>query len=641
MIGFISALEQAYQVAFTKYDKELIKALETAELILAEHRNELNSEQLCKLDLTIGICKIKMDYSDDFLPLLLEAEHYALKSESKSLLIRCLNLQANHLMRTGHLQDSVQKLLNLLEIVETEDSRISNYNNLGLVYISLGMFDKALECLFENLKLCEKINNNRGYVRSAVNIGICYCEMHNYEKSVEYFQAAQKISADYPDDESKMFLIINLGLTYAHIAEFEKALELINEAINKENSFEFVKNKGSLIYNLGFVYELKEEYDVALNYYEESLVTIRTTPNVILLASVLNNKAGVHIKKGDYSQAEDLLLESLKITTDSSIPTQREECLKKLAMLYKETGKFQEALEYLTQYQTLNETIFNDKVKNGVIKYESDYLTEKLEQKAEIFRLQNVDLVEKNTIISQKQQQLEEALAQLSESNATKDKLFSIIAHDLRGPVSSLQMALQVIVSTDCSKENQDIMLNSLNEQTKNTYNLLENLLWWAQAQKEGLKLNLETFVLNPIIDNISNVYHAIALYKQIEIEMYLDDNIEVHADKDAVGLILRNLIGNAIKYSFSNSTVTITSKVDADKITVCVIDQGSGINPEIISAIQNNNKIQSIPGTDSEKGMGLGLSLCYEFASLMNGKISLGNDTNTGTCFCLELPAK
>ncbi len=634
-------LENAYNIAFSKYDQQLITSLETAEKILAEHKSSLNSEELCKLYLTISICKIKMDYPDDCLAILLLAEHHAHEVGKKELLIRCLNLQANSLMRLGHLQESIQKLLNLKSIAETIASKISNLINLGMVYNSLGQFDKSLECLFEGLRICEKEDNSSGYIRTCINIGICYFEIHNYDKALEYFDAAQKINTNDTQNESKMFLLIHLGLTYAHLSQYDKALEYLFEAQAMGKTFEYLENKGSLIYNIGEVYEYKGDFDIALEYYNNALAIIRTTPNVIMLVPVLNRKAGVHIQKCEFSVAEELLKEALKISSESTLPIQIQDSIKNLAFLYQSKGEYKEAFEYIKEYQSLTETIFNDKVKNGVIKYEADYLSEKLEQKAELYRLNYVELADKNAIISQKKKELEEALAQLSESNATKDKLFSIIAHDLRGPVSSLQMALQVIVSTDCSKEQQDIMLNSLNEQTKNTYNLLENILWWAQAQKEGLKLNLETFVLNPIIDNISDVYHTIALYKQVDIELCLDDNIEVHADKDAVSLILRNLIGNAIKYSPAHTSVRIGSKVGTEKVTIFVTDSGSGINPEIISAIQNNNKIQSIPGTDSEKGMGLGLSLCYEFASLMNGKISLGNDTNTGTCFCLELPAK
>jgi signal transduction histidine kinase len=381
------------------------------------------------------------------------------------------------------------------------------------------------------------------------------------------------------------------------------------------------------------------KYDVALSHYTRALEIVRTTPNLILLVSLLNNKAGLHARLGEYKTAETLLKESLKITTDSNLMPQKLECLKQMSALYESTGKFQKALSYLNEYQTLNEMVFNDKVKNGIIKYESDYLTEKLEQKAEIYRLHNVELVEKNVIISEKQAELEVALTLLSEANATKDKLFAIIAHDLRGPVSGLQMALQIILTSNCPKADQDKMLIVLNEQTKNTFGLLENLLWWSQAQKEGFRLNIESLMLNPILDTIKSIYHTIAQTKGITMEFELDDNLCVMADKDALALVLRNLISNAIKYAPLNSAVKIKACLHGKSVEVSIIDQGSGINPNIITAIKKNNKLQSIPGTDSEIGMGLGLSLCYEFVKQMKGKLNLCNKETPGTCFCLELP--
>ena len=639
MKEYSEAIERIYNIAFSKFDKELITALETADSTLAKHKSMLTPEQLCKLYLTIGICKIKMDYSDDFLPMLIGAEQQALKVKSKPLLIRSLNLQANHLMRTGFLQDSVQKLLYLLEIVETEESKISNLNNLGLVYTSLGLYDKSLEALFESLRICEKIDSNRGYIRSCVNIGICYFELNNFEKAVEYFNAARKISDNFPFDESKMYLTVNLGLAYAHLNEFELALDYLNKALEMEKTYQFVKEKGGLAYNIGYVFERKGDNDIALSHYKKALEIVRTTPNLLLLISVLNNKAGVHIKLGEFKVAEELLMESLKITTDSNLLPQKQECLQKLSMLFESTGQYKKALHYINEFQRLNIVILNDKVKNGVIKYESDYLSEKLEQKAEIFRLQNVDLVEKNTIISQKQQQLEAALSELSESNATKDKLFSIVAHDLRGPVSSLQMALQLILAKDCTQEEQMSMLIQLNEQTKNTYMLLENLLWWSQIQREGFILHMEKAEINPIIDHILAIYKAIAHNKHVKLEVTLDKNMMLDVDKDALSLILRNLVGNAIKYSPPNTSVKISGHKTDKKVRIEIIDQGSGINPGIIASIRQNNRIQSIPGTDSEKGTGLGLSLCYEFAHKMNGSIILDKDYTEGTCFRLEFP--
>ncbi len=641
-------LENAYDIAFSKFDQQLVASLKTAEELLTEHKSSLSDEQLCKLYLTICTCKMKMDYPDDVMPMLLEAEKHAVAINNAQLLYRSLNVQANRLYRIGNFSDAVQKLLNLLAISPPLEQKISILSNLGIIYTFLGLFDKALECLFETLRLCEKTKNDNDYIRSCLNIGKCYFDMNSYEKSIEYFKVAQEMSISNPEDDCKMFLAVNMGLAYAHLSEFDKALELLNEAVVMEKNLEFVKKKGSLICDLGQVYERKGDYETALKLYSESLEAVRTTTNVILLVSVLNCKAGVLIKLSDHATAEELLLESFKITSETIMPTQREDCLRNLALLYQEMGMYQKALEYFTEFQNLNESVFSEKVKNSIIKYESDYLTEKLEHKAEIYRLHNVELVEKNAIISQnqkqleqKQKQLETALAELSESNATKDKLFSIIAHDLRGPVSSLQTALQMILASDWSKDEQIEILSKLNEQTKYTFDLLENLLWWSQAQKEGFKLHCEVILLNPVMENIRAIYQSIAHSKQVDIDVKLEHNLFVYADKDALSLILRNLIGNAIKYSPFNSFVSISCAAKGEKVIIEVKDNGIGINPDIIQAIQNNIRIQSIPGTDSEKGIGLGLSLCYEFAHKMNGRIYLNDDCKEGTCFCVELPVK
>jgi len=646
MTEVIEAIEQIYQIAFTKFNKELVEALETARSILSLNKDKLTSEQLCKLYLTISTCQMKMDYPDDVMPMLIEAEKLAVKINNSQLIYRSLNVQANRLFRIGNLQEAVQKLLNIMVTTQSPENKISILSNLGIIYTSLGMFDKSLECLFETLRLCEKSNNNRDYLRSCLNIAKCYFDMGSFEKSIEYFNVVKQMNIEDQDDDIKMFLPVNLGLAYAHLSEFDKALDLLHTAIELEKQMEYVKKKGSLIYDLGQVYELMGDFEAALKLYDESLAAVHTTSNVILLVSVLNSKAGVLIKLKGYTIAEELLLKTLEISTESNIPTPKEACLRKLALLYEEKGMYQKALEYFNQYHIHNETFFNEKVKNSIIKYESDYLTEKLEHKAEIYRLHNVELVEKNEIISLKQEQLElkqkqleEALTQLSESNATKDKLFSIVAHDLRSPVSSLQTALQMIIAGDFTEGEKTEMLTNLNEQTKNTFDLLENLLWWAQSQKEGFVLNLEPILISPIIEHIRSIYHIIAGSKGVDISINVEGNPIVYADKDALNLIIRNLIGNAIKYSHANTAVAISCRPNQEMVIIEVKDSGTGINPEIIKAVEQNIRIQSIPGTDSEKGMGLGLSLCYEFAQKMQGRILLDKSYTSGTCFRVELP--
>lgn len=639
MKDYTENIDKAFHIAFTKFDTELVSAKDTAEAILSEYSNNLNPEQLCKLNLTICVCNEKMDSREDIMPLLIDTEKVASTIEDKSHLLCCLNLQAHRLRKTGHIQEAILKLRNVLELVTTEDKKIAILNNLGLAYSSFGMHDKALECLFETMRMSEK-QDTKVYLRSCVNVANCYFEMRNYEKSVEYFLVAQKISEDYPQDESHISLTVNLGLSYANLGKYNLAINLMEKAKLMEKNFQFFKNKGSLIYNIGYVYEKKGDYQDALKLYEEAFDISSESQNIMLLLSIYTRKAGLHIIMKDFAIAEELLLKAERITSENNMPSQRLDCLKQLANLYSAKNSNKKAFGYLNEYLRLNETVFNDKVKNSIIKYESDYLSEKLEQKAELYRLHNVELVEKNAIISQKQSELEDALTELSESNATKDKLFSIIAHDLRGPVSSLQMSLQIILTTSCCKEDQDKLLHLLNEQTKFTYNLLENLLWWAQSQKEGMKLKPEVLHLNPLIDNIGAVYQTIAENKKVSLNIQLKDNLSGFADKDALELILRNLIGNAIKYSPPNTEVTITGEMKGKKVNIAVIDHGSGINPDIITAIEHNNKIQSIPGTDNEKGTGLGLSLCYEFALKMNGNINHCQDYSEGTCFCLELPA-
>lgn len=639
MKNYVKALEQAHSIAFTKFNHELVEALETAQNILSNHRNKLSSAQLCSALLTIAVCKTKMDTPDDIMPILEEVEQIAISEGNLSTLVSCLNLQANRMSRTGHFPEAIQKLLYVLEVVQDPQKKKPFINNLGVTYNFVGMYDKALQYLFETLSICEAAGSNLNYMHTCINIGNCYYDQGNFEKSLEYFKAAQNLSSQFPDDSQTLSLPINLALTYARLGDFATAQELLDEAIKLDKLCEFTKNKGSLTYNIGYIHELMGNYETALERYTEALEIVRSTSNPIILTTVLNNMSSVYLAKKDYVKAEEILLEVMELTTEHNLPAQKKECLLQLSNLHRDLQDYPKAFDYLSQYHTVYKSIFNDKVTNGIIKYEADYLTEKTKQKAEIYRLQYVELVEKNAVITQKTQQLETALAQLSESNATKDKLFSIVAHDLRGPVANLQMSLEAMLAEEFSPAEQELMLNLLNEQTKATHELLENLLWWSQAQKESMQLQIVSVHLNASVENIVAIYRTSMAKKGITLSLNLAEDIHVSADKDALSLILRNLIGNAVKFSPLHSTITVAAQILESKLKLDVIDRGSGISPKILKAIQNKAQIHSLPGTAGEKGMGLGLTLCFEFAHKLQGKLSLCKKYKSGTCFTLELP--
>ncbi|WP_442587751.1 sensor histidine kinase [Pedobacter sp. AW31-3R] len=219
--------------------------------------------------------------------------------------------------------------------------------------------------------------------------------------------------------------------------------------------------------------------------------------------------------------------------------------------------------------------------------------------------------------------------------NESKNKLFSIVAHDLRSPLASIQNYLELLKQvylTDEEKENiQDHLLHS----TKSTSEMLSNILSWTKAQMDGISLNLVRFSVSRVLHNTLQVQFLQAKAKGIELNYPESSDLTMFADPDMMQLVVRNLLNNAIKFTPSGGKIWIEYSEDDLRFTIMIRDTGIGIakknHAEIFSL-----KSQSTFGTDNEKGVGLGLVLTKSYVELQNGTISLESEEGKGTTFLL-----
>ena len=237
----------------------------------------------------------------------------------------------------------------------------------------------------------------------------------------------------------------------------------------------------------------------------------------------------------------------------------------------------------------------------------------------------------------QKDSASERALT-LEKLNAEKDKLFSIISHDLKIPLSSIQQYLNLLshMEIDC-KDRKWIEANLL-KATTNTQELLSNLLQWTKNQLEGTDLHLSQINLKTNLKKALDVIHIVAQTKDIKLNTSIADDIVVFADPDMLQLVIRNLLHNAIKFTPKGGIVDILASTFDNKCIIKIIDNGVGMNKTAQEKVFSL-KIKSTYGTDSENGTGLGLVLCKEYTELQGGKIWFSSEENVGSVFYLSLP--
>ena len=236
------------------------------------------------------------------------------------------------------------------------------------------------------------------------------------------------------------------------------------------------------------------------------------------------------------------------------------------------------------------------------------------------------------------QQMLTQENAHLETTNAVKDKLLSVISHDLRSPISSLQALLNLFNANNIARTELVDFFGKLLSRVENTSTMLENLLHWSQYQLKGLEPIFDKIDLQKIIDDCINLYHMQAEQKHIVIDNSLKTTVCVLADVEMLKVILRNLISNALKFTHSGGIITIMTMNKKNYAYVSVRDTGVGITPENQKKMFTTGNFTT-PGTEKEKGTGLGLMLCKDFVEHNRGKLWLDSKPNVGTTFHFTIP--
>ncbi len=226
---------------------------------------------------------------------------------------------------------------------------------------------------------------------------------------------------------------------------------------------------------------------------------------------------------------------------------------------------------------------------------------------------------------------------------STKDKFYSIIAHDLRGPMGSL-MKISALLADDFDSfdiEDRNLILKEIKESTKNSFSLLENLLTWSRSQKSEIEFNPEEINLHNAVEHVLKTQRLVAATKKILITSNIPEDIVITADENMLKTILRNFIGNSIKFTPEEGNVIVSQKAIDGFIQVSITDNGIGMDEETRNKLFKIDENQSSDGTAGEKGTGLGLILCKEFTEKHGGKVFVESEEGKGSIFTFTLPKR
>ena len=437
--------------------------------------------------------------------------------------------------------------------------------------------------------------------------------------------------------------------------------------------------------NIGLLYVEMGQIEKGINYYFQALNYSLELFDKNSTANLYNNIAAAYVKENNYAKSEEYVNKALSIAKDITELSFIQESYQILAKIYSQKGDYKKAFEYQGKQLAYNDSLYFQQRTSSIAEMQTRFETEAKEKEIQLLKKDNeinvleVDrhkLLQKylilfttlflilavvifigqrrrrriNNILALKNKELEIANKRLIESeqnlkelNATKDKFFSIIAHDLKNPFNALLGFSELLEKTydSCSEEEIKEYINVIYESSQNLFKLLDNLLQWSRTQTNSISYHPEQFEVFPLIMQEVEFLHLNADKKKINIRVNVNKDSTAFADKNIISSIIRNLISNAIKFTNTNGQVNIDVKDLKSEVQVSISDSGIGIDGDDLDKIFQLNSSISNKGTANEDGTGLGLLLCKEFTEMNHGRIWATSNKGKGSTFYFTIPKR
>lgn len=551
-----------------------------------------------------------------------------------------------------------------------------SYLGLGYAYKLDGQIEKSLKCHLKALEYATSLNDKSLEASSYNAIAGVYRLQENYSLSLEYYHRAINIFTTIQDTLRLATSLMNVGELFRFIKKHDSTLILTKIA---EKHFSNLKHKLGVAYcfgNIGLSYAELGKIDSAEIFVRKAVTTFKALKKPYPISAYLISLADIYAQKGESLEALKFAQSALSISEDEGLKEQIRDASLKLSELYQAQGDYRKAYDYQSQYITYRDSINNEEVIRKMADLRTEY--EVGQKQAEVdLKQTEVDLLNEQArnnqivlwsvivvlvlvlcltyallkvyrvksravrIVRQRRRVIAAQRDQLEDVNRTKDKFFSIISHDIRGPISNFQGVSQLIHLLVESKDYDGLLKlgTMLDTSTKEVSSLLDNLLEWAMSQQGRMPYKPETIKLHELCNSNLSIMENLATAKQITLTEKVKEKVTLTADKNSVSTIIRNLLSNGIKFTPEGGKVDLQLTYDLNMAVLTVKDSGIGIPKEKMEHLFDFKGERSRWGTGGEKGVGLGLTLVHEFVELNKGKIEVESEEGKGTTFKVYLP--
>ena len=550
-----------------------------------------------------------------------------------------------------------KKALRLSEEAKDSIQIAFSKNNIGGIYRLQGNYSVSLKYILDALKIFERKNNKDGISFCTINIGIIYWRQQNYLKALEYLNYTLRIREEIKDKPGAAIALNLIAEVHFDLGDIETALKYYKQVEKKYEEINDKKGLAAIWGGLGGVYYHKKNYKLALQYRMRALNMANKISYLEGQITNYNNIGRIYAQLKKYNQAEINFNKALKLATKTEIIDSQIECFKYLAEYNEIKKDYKQSLFYAWKYHALRDSVLNFQNSAFISQMESEYQIERIRRQNDLLvrdlelniRQRNYLLIIAALVIGfaiglfYLYRSKKNANLKLRELNIMKDKFFGIIAHDLRSPFSTM-FGFTGILQDDydsISDHERKELIKNIESSGKQAYRLLENLLYWAQSQTDRIEFNKQEVDLYEIILDTFSFLKETAGNKQITLNTTVEKNCQAFCDEEMIKTMIRNLVANAIKFSFPNNTVTVSIEDSKNFKKICIEDNGTGIAEELKGRIFSLENVYTSKGTHGETGTGLGLIICKEFVEKNGGKIWFESNNGKGTKFYFTVPHK
>lgn len=579
---------------------------------------------------------------------------------------------------------TLQRGAKLYNQINDFDNEATIHTNTARCFLKKNDRISALDYAIKGANLFLRIGNQHGLANAYNLIGTIQLDITNRDLAYEYFIKTYNLYKEIGDSAGLASITNNLGVVLDELDRNDEALRYFLEYLDYSIQTNYTKGQYIAYNNIGYLYFKTQRNHEALNAYSKSLAISTALGDSTPIVNTHNNIASVFLGMGELDKAIQYVNTGLKYMPNEVNIDYLSESHEILSKVYAAKHDYIKAYQHQSVTMAIKDSLFSIKTNEQIMEMQIRFEMEQKEKEIELLKkndeIKNLNLQKQknvnfiwfvimlllgivailiyvslqqkkksNTLLHEKNSELVNSYKKLLDSeehlkelNATKDRLFTIIAHDLKNPMNVL-LGYSELLYTHFEKydEQKKLELNAVIYHTsQNLSMLMENMLQWARAQTGVIKYNPEHFPLSTIVKQEVNLHSSLLEQKQLKVVNRVEDSIIVFADINLVSIIVRNLLNNAIKFSNLLDRIIINASEKDGMVEVKVTDYGIGMSKTEIGKLFKIDSSYSSLGTSGERGTGLGLIICKDFVEKNGGEIYVTSQEGLGSSFIFTLPA-